>query len=262
MEKTAAKAFALLERMTAHDGSCGVSELARELRFAKSNVHRLLGTLVSLGYARRHADGTYEATLKAWEIGVRVLNRLEIKKIARPHLAKLARQTDETVHLSALDEGQIVYIDKIESSHPVREFTRVGDRAPAHCTATGKAMLAFGAGGGAPVPTPLRRFTMNTISNPGKLDGELRRVRRAGFAFNFGEYGAHVNGVAAPIADNSGAVVAALAISGPAERLRPPVLKDFVPLVLRTAHAISADLGCRKSYPGWTPSPSSPETSP
>lgn len=249
MEKTAAKAFALLERLTAIDGTSGVTELARALGLAKSNVHRLLGTLVALGYARRHPDGAYEATLKTWEIGVRVLNRLDLKRIARPHLAKLASQTDETVHLTSLDQGQIVYIDKIESSHPVREFTRVGDRAPAHCTATGKAMLAFG--GSTPVAGPLRRFTMNTISNAAKLDGELRRVRREGFAFNFGEYGAHVNGVAAPIADHSGSVVAALAVSGPAERLRPPVLKTFVPMVLRTAHEISLELGCRREYPGW-----------
>jgi DNA-binding IclR family transcriptional regulator len=249
VEKTAAKAFALLEALTTREGPRGVSELARTLGLAKSNVHRLLGTLVALGYARRRSEGSYEATLRAWEIGVRVLNGLDIRRVARPHLARLAESTDETVHLSALDKGEIVYIDKIESSHPVREFTRVGDRAPAHCTATGKAMLAFGAG--EPLTGPLRRFTMNTISNAGKLAGELKRVQRAGYAFNFGEYGAHVNGVAAPIADHGATVIAALAISGPAERLRPPVLKTYVPMVLATAHAISVDLGCRGSFPGW-----------
>jgi DNA-binding IclR family transcriptional regulator len=249
VEKTAAKAFALLDQLTQSDGPRGVSELARALGLVKSNVHRLLGTLVALGYARRHGDGAYEATLKTWEVGVRVLNRIDLKRVARPYLAALAAHTDETVHLTQISGTEIVYIDKIESSHPVREFTRIGDRAPVHCTATGKVMLAFGAG--AALSGRLRRFTRYTIGDSRALAVELQRIRRLGYAFNFGEYGAHVNGIAAPIADHGGEVVAALAVSGPGERLKPPTLKAFVPMVVHAAMGISGELGCHRRFPGW-----------
>jgi len=249
VDKTAAKVLALLESLTASSTPRGVSDLARTLRVAKSNVHRHLGTLVALGYAQRSERGTYEPTLKCWSIGVAVLNRLDLRRVARPHLEWLATRTDETVHLTIMDHGEVVYIDKIESTHPVREFTRIGARAPAHCTATGKVMLAFRD----ELPTsPLSRFTSHTIRDLRRLKTELGTVQRQGFALNLGEYGAHVNGIAAPIADHTGSVIAAVVISGPAERVKPDVLKALTPLVVSTANVVSVALGYRGELPGWS----------
>jgi IclR family KDG regulon transcriptional repressor len=249
VDKTSAKAFALLETLAASRAPRGVSELARSLRVAKSNVHRHLATLVALGYVKRSDKGTYEPTLKCWTVGVEVLNRLDLRRVARPHLEWLATRTDETVHLTILDYGEIVYIDKIESTHPVREFTRIGARAPAHCTATGKVLLAFRN----ELPTmPLQHFTRHTIRDLRRLKTELGAIRRQGYAVNLGEYGAHVNGIAAPIADHTGSAVAAAVISGPAERVRPDLLKLLAPLVVSTARAISLALGYGGELPGWT----------
>ncbi len=249
VDKTAAKAFALLETLAASSAPRGVSELARSLRLAKSNVHRHLSTLVALGYVKRSDKGVYEPTLKCWSVGVEVLNRLDLRRVARPHLEWLATRTDETVHLTILDHGQIVYIDKIESTHPVREFTRIGARAPAHCTATGKVLLAFRD----ELPSqPLQRFTRHTIRDLRRLKAELVAVRRQGYAINLGEYGAHVNGVAAPVADHTGSVVAALVISGPAERVRAETLRLFTPLVVSAASAITQALGYGDELPGWS----------
>jgi IclR family transcriptional regulator, KDG regulon repressor len=248
VDKTAAKAFVLLEKLAASSMPCGVSELARDLRLAKSNVHRHLSTLVALGYARRTERATYEASLKLWEVGVQVLNRLDLRHIARPTLEWLAAQTDETVHLTIPDQAEIIYIDKIESTHPVREFTRVGSRAPAHCTATGKVLLAFRDG----TPSaPLQRFTRHTIKDLRRLKDELARIRKQGYAFNLGEYGAYVNGVAAPIADHSGAVIASVVISGPAERIRIETLKTLMPLVVLAGQTVSIALGYQGQLAGW-----------
>ena len=249
VDKTAAKVLGLLESLAASSTPRGVSDLARTLRIPKSNVHRHLATLVALGYVRRSDRGTYEPTLKCWGVGVAVLNRLDLRRVARPHLEWLATRTDETVHLTILDRGEVVYIDKIESTHPVREFTRVGARAPVHCTATGKVMLAFRD----ELPAlPLQRFTRYTIRDLRRLKTELGAVRRQGYAVNLGEYGAHVNGVAAPVADHTGSVVAAVVISGPAERVKPDILKALTPLVVNTANVVSEGLGYRGELPGWS----------
>lgn len=249
MEKTAAKTFSVLEALAATPQGFGVTALGRKLGLTKSNAHRLLATLVALGYARRRDDGAYEATLRLWEMGVRVLNRIDLKTVARIHLEALAGRTDETVHLSLLDRGEVLYIDKIESRHPVREFTRIGDRAPAHCTATGKVLLALR--NELPRERKLPAFTRTTIRDVNRLKLELDRIRGQGYALNLGEYGANVNGVAAPIVDHEAMPIAAVAISGPAERIKPATLRSFTPLVLGTARAISTGLGYRGTLPGW-----------
>jgi DNA-binding IclR family transcriptional regulator len=250
VDKTAAKTFAVLERLATRDQPLRVSEVAREMGIAKSNAHRILSTLVALGYGQRTQQGSYRPTLRLWEIGVQILNRMDVRRLARPVLEAIASQTDETVHLTILDGGEIVYIDKIESSHPVREFTRIGARAPAHCTATGKVMLAF-----AERPPDLKvlpAFTKNTIKDLRSLKLELGRIRRQGYAFNVGEYGAYINGVAAPVADHTGQVIASVVISGPSERLKPGILGALVPVVLKAGRAVSGELGFRGALPGWT----------
>ena len=249
MDKTAAKTFAVLERLAAKDQPLRVSEVAREMGIAKSNAHRILSTLVQLGYGQRTGQGTYRPTLRLWEIGIQIVNRMDVRRLARPVLEAIASRTDETVHLTILDGNETVYIDKIESRHPVREFTRVGARAPAHCTATGKVMLAF-----APKLPDMRSFpafTKNTIKDVHSLKIELGRIRNQGYAFNVGEYGAYINGVAAPVADHSGEVVASVVISGPSERLKPSILNALVPVILSAGRTISSELGFRGSLPGW-----------
>ena len=249
MDKTAVKAFAVLERIAASGQPAGVTEVARAFGIGKSNAHRILTTLVHLGYLRHDTPGAYVPTLRMWEIGVQVLNRMDLRRLARPVLEGLASRTGETVHLTIQDGNEIVYLDKIESSRPVREFTRVGTHAPIHCTATGKVLLAFRE----PMP-PLPRlavFTKSTIRDMRSLQAELGRVRRDGHALNLGEYGAYVNGIAVPVADHGGGVVAAIVISGPAERLHPRGLRQFLPLLLASAQAISGELGFRGTLPGW-----------
>ncbi len=252
MEKTVTKALRLLEMLAAKDSACGVSELGRALGLTKSNVHRLLETLVHAGYARRQAEsGRYEPSLKIWELGTAVVSRLDLKRVANHYLHALAARTGESVHLSIFDDGEVVYIDKVESSQPVRAYSRIGGRAPAYCVATGKVLLAH-----QPretidrIATRLVPFTSRTIMNGPRLHEELARVRRDGFAANTGEWSESVCGVAAPIHDGAGTVVAAVGISGPAERLRPRARRVMALLVLETAARISRELGFQPLSPG------------
>ena len=245
MDSTVVKAFAVLEALANGDKPYRLTDLARDLKLAKSNTHRLLKTLEALGYVRqRPEDACYEATLRCWEMGVRVLSRLDVRQVARPWLVALARDSGESVHLSRFDNGETVYLDKIESTHAVRAYTVIGGRSPAYATATGKALLAHQPEAViAEVAANLTAFTPRTLADAAALRTQLALVRRDGFAANVGEWRPAVHGLAAPIFDEQGKVVAAVGISGLGERLRGKALLANVPAVTRAAADISRQLG-------------------
>jgi IclR family KDG regulon transcriptional repressor len=245
MDSTVVKAFSVLEALANSDKPSRITDLALELGLAKSNTHRLLKTLEALGYVRqRSEDGLYEASLRLWETGVKVLSRLDLREIARPWLLSLAKETGETVHLSRFDNGEAVYLDKIESTHAVRAYTQIGGRSPAYATATGKALLAHQSEAIiASVATNLIAFTPRTLIDENALRTHLAAVRRNGYATNLGEWRASVYGLGAPIFNEAGAVVAAVGISGLDERLRGKALSSWAPAVTRAAFTISRELG-------------------
>lgn len=243
MDKTLIKGLTLLEALVEARQPKGVAELSRELGWSRSNVHRILQTLCSMGYAQAD-NGKYTAGLKLWSLGSQIIGRVDVKSVSAPILRRLADESNETVHLSVYEGGDVVYIDKIESSQPIRAYTEIGGRAPSWAVATGKALLAFqpaeeiGA-----ICERLEGFTDNTLSDPETLRTALSEVRATGYAVNRGEWRPQVSGVGAPIRDTSGRVVAAIGVSGPSDRFAEPALVRLVPLVRAAAANVSAALG-------------------
>ncbi|MDR3381928.1 IclR family transcriptional regulator [Cupriavidus basilensis] len=245
MNNTLIKGLGVIELLAHSDRPLGLTEIATHLGLAKSNVHRLLQALTELNYVIRDASGTgYSASIKLWELGSAVLSRLDLRRHAQAWMDKLMHASGESVHLSVLDRAEVVYVHKIDSPNPVRAYTQIGGRALAHCVATGKAMLAF------QPDTALQRMfttlvpsTPNSIVEPERFLREMAKVRKAGYAVNRGEWRETVYGVAAPICDGNGHVIAAIGLSGPAERFKPHKIKGFAALVLSAATAISDDLG-------------------
>ena len=245
MDKGAAKVLRILEHLSQADRPLGVAELASALRLSKSSVHRPLTTLVELGYVKQEAvTARYAASLKMWEVGSAVLDRLDLKRVAAEPMTELAGETGETVHLSILDGNHVVHIDKIECEHAIRAYSRVGGRVPVHCIATGKAMLAFQSEAFIKMATRnLKPATPETVVDPGFLLTELAQIRRNGISISRGAWQPGVDGIAAPIRNANGHVVAALGISGPAIRLRSKGCARYVPLVADAAAKISRALG-------------------
>ena len=244
MDKTLVKGLEVLEALAMSDSARGVSELAREMGLTRSNVHRTLKTLVAAGYARQDAKGDYECTLKLFQLAGSVVARVDVKREAEPFMAALAAKTLETVHLSVLDDTDVIYLHKIDSPQPVRAYSTVAGRAPAYAVATGKALLAFQG------DAYLERFegrleahTPHTLATPFALRQEIETIRQQGYAVNRGEWRASIGGVAAPIFDASRRAVAAVGISGPVERLKPAAIKGFTAEVVQAARAISRSLG-------------------
>ena len=134
--------FQLIEQLASHPAGASLQRLAQETGLAKSTVHRLLASLVSLGYAAQEPEtGRYRLTLKMFELSSGIVNSMEIMDVAKAHLERLSQRTGEAVHLVIRDARDIVYIYKTESG-PMRMSSRVGLRSPLYCTGVGKAILA------------------------------------------------------------------------------------------------------------------------
>jgi DNA-binding IclR family transcriptional regulator len=246
MDKAFIKGLRLLEVLANSEQPRGITDLATELGLTKSNVHRLLQTLQANGFVRQiPASSAYELTTKMWELGNRVMRRIDLNSVARPAMIKLAEATGETVHLSILVDTDVIYIDKIESSHHIRAFTHVGSKAPAFAVATGKAMLAHLPDKYLEKLVPLfSAFTDYTRVSLVDLKADISLIREQGYALvPHGEWRDGIAACACAILDRNGDIAGAIGISGPDSRLKKPDLQEIAPLVVAAARSISRALG-------------------
>lgn len=239
---TLAKGLDILEALSSVEDS-SLTELGRRLGVSGPTLFRILATLTARGYAEKHpTSGRYRATLKSWALGAQVVRRLTLRDVARPHMETLLAETREAPHLAVLEGDGVVVIERLEAPHPVRVDTYVGQRAPAHCSATGKAILAFRPG--PPSSTSLARYTNATIDDPAALARELALVRQRGYAVNQEEWRRGVCAIAVPLRGEGGAVLASLSLTMPTERfLRAGAPRRFLKPLTRASEAISARLG-------------------
>lgn len=241
MNNTLIKGLGLLEELSRSERPLGITELATRLSISKSNVHRILQTLVELRYVQQDEEtAAYRASLRLWELGSAVLSHFDIRRVAEPFMQRLLEQTRETVQLSILDGDEVVYLHKIDSPKPVFAYTPAGGRAPAWCVATGKAILAYEDRARLEsFARRLHRDSKPTIASPEKFLNGLERVRQAGYAVNRGESREGVYGIAAPIRGPDSRVIAAVGISGPAERIKVSMFKTLAVTVIDAAEGIS-----------------------
>ncbi|HET7874685.1 MAG TPA: IclR family transcriptional regulator [Methylomirabilota bacterium] len=245
-------ALALLETFSAERPELGVTELSRALGLGKSTVYRLLVSLAARGYVSKNVQtDCYRLGLKPFEVGSLAVGQLTVREAVAPYLQRLQAASRETVHLGVLDEWEVVYIDKIESRQTLQMYSRIGRRAPIHCTALGKVLLAFQAEEEVErlLRRRLRAYTALTLTDPVKLRHELDRIRITGFAVDNEEFEVGLKCVAAPVRDHTGGVVASLGIASPAVRLPAERVAAAAELVRETALAASAALGSRERRP-------------
>ncbi len=243
MNNTLLKGLRLIEFLARSQGAQGVSEIARNLGIPKSNAHRLLQALTEQRYVIRHDGGAYSISIKLWELGSAALAGLDLRQHATGIMDALMEKTGESVHLSVLDQKEVVYVHKVESLNPVRAYSQIGGRAAAHCVATGKAMLAFHSTQWLKaLSQELTPHTPRTITDPDRFLRDMALIRKRGFAINQEEWREAVSGVAAPILDNTGNVIAAIGVSGPQSRFKPKQIKLCADAVLQAAEELSGAL--------------------
>lgn len=240
--------FQLIESLAAHPAGAGLQRLAQDTDLAKSTVHRLLASLVSLGYAAQDENGRYRLTLKMFELSSGIVNSMDIMDVAKVHLERLAQRTGEAVHLVIRDGQDIVYIYKTESG-PMRMSSRVGLRSPLYCTGVGKAILAT-------LPadevtniwqhTTPQKLTTHTIVEFDALQAQLAEVRTNGYAIDDEENELGVRCVAVAIPGVGGRADSAFSISGLAPYMTPERIRRIATLAQDARTDIMADLGLAK----------------
>ena len=240
--------FQLIESLAAHPAGAGLQRLAQDTGLAKSTVHRLLASLVSLGYAAQDENGRYRLTLKMFELSSGIVNSMDIMDVAKVHLERLAQRTGEAVHLVIRDGQDIVYIYKTESG-PMRMSSRVGLRSPLYCTGVGKAILAtLPADEVAQIwqHTTPQKLTAHTIVEFDALQAQLTEVRTNGYAIDDEENELGVRCGAVAIPGVGGRADSAFSISGLAPYMTPERIRRIATLAQDARTDIMADLGLAK----------------
>lgn len=244
MSQSLERGLAVLTRL-ATDGSQTLEQVAESLGVHKSTAMRLLRSLEANHFVRREGVSHYRLGSALFDLAHRALEDLDVRGAAREHLVELGERTGHTIHLATFEEDRAVYVDKVDSRHSVRMYSRIGKRAPMHCTAVGKALVA---------EWPARRrrelaerlsypvLTENTITTAEAFLAELDRVGEQGYAVDRGEHEDFIHCIAAPVHGARGEVVAAISLSVPEVLLDRDGLLALVDDLLGAARRVSAEL--------------------
>jgi DNA-binding IclR family transcriptional regulator len=248
------RALAILTVLGNQQGESSLAELCAALNLHKSTVHRLIMVLERHGLVGKNPiTGRYRLGLRLFEMGSKAIAALDIREHARPFLVRVQQETQETVNLAILDQGEVLYVEKVEPHRNLRMAASLGGRFPAHSTALGKAMLA-----GLPEPEVdailqthgMKARTPNTITSAADLKAELRTVRAQGYAIDDEENEEGARCVAAAALDHFGRPLVAISVSGPAFRVNKAKVSLIAKSVVEAAEELSGVLGHKESSTG------------
>ncbi len=241
------RAMALLRLLGTRDGELSLNDFVRATGLHKSTVHRLLASLQEAGLVGRGAtSGRYELGLEVVALCGVVLGRLEVLRIADPHLRRLADVTQKTVNLAIRHKHEAVNIEQIPGPRILRSFDWLGKRTPLHLGAAAKALLANLSD--ADLTTYLAQANARGADLvPSRFLEEMREIRRRGVATNRGELEPNVCAVGAPIFGADDRPCASISVAGYREELDDAELDDLATRVIETAEAISRQMGARNT---------------
>ena len=207
----------------------------------KATTYRIVVTLLNGGFLERTPDGErFRLGLRVVALGLGALRDLDFRQAAFPYMQQLVERFQETCTLGVFDRGQVLLLEIVHSRYALTIGDKVGRQMPAHCTASGKVLLAFLPSEVAePVlNAPLEAYTEKTITSPARLREEFEVVRQRGYALNDEEFEVGLRTVSAPIWDIDGNLIAALSMPGPTSRITPERIPEIAQALVETAEAV------------------------
>lgn len=243
--QVADRLFLTIETL-AESGPAGLMELSNQMDLNKSTVHRILNSLIYMGYVKQDsATSKYSLSFKIWEVATQLLTHIDLVDIARPHLKELVQKTGETVHLVQIDGLKAVYIDKVESyNNSVRLVSKVGKSIPLYCSGVGKALMAeMSAEEIADIwkKSNIRQLTPHTIIDYNALLPKLEDVKVNGYALDDEENELGVRCIASCIKDYKGKPKYAFSISAPVTRMSDERIRELAKDILHTKTLLEAE---------------------
>ena len=238
------RAFALIEHLVNAEGAVSLADIAQDLAWPKASLHRMLASLEAGGLVIR-APGqknAYAVGPRLAQLGLDVVMHAGVRRMRHAILARLVADLGETCNLTMLHETEVLYLDRMEAPWPLRLDLKPGSKVPAHCSASGKLLLAM-------LPREeraalvrsmkLERFTPNTIADAELLEAELDRTAKKGVAIDNEEFLAGIVCVAAPVLDANGTCIAAIAVHAPLARTPLASALEFVPRLQEAARELA-----------------------
>ncbi len=223
-------ALDVLEALCEEEGEVRISRLSEKLHMNKTSVFRLLATFEGRGYVEREEiSGKYRLGLTAYEVGQKLLSRMEILKQARPVMERLVRECNETTYLVVKRNDEVLFLDMVDTSQKVKIVSLAGRRFPAATTAAGRVLLAFAPRG----------------RNGSERNADFQAIRNAGYCADNGTLGDDITSIAFPIFCAGGSLNGALCMVGPDFRLTPELV---IPQIREACTIISSKLGDHTSY--------------
>ena len=248
--KTLDRFFKII-KLLENNNNLRLQDISNMLNIDKSTIHRFLKIMLENDLVKKNEDnGRYSLGLRFLNISTKIIDSIDVRKIAHPYLIELEKITGETIHLTAFDGKNVVYIDKIEADKPIRMYSKIGNVAPIHCTAVGKVILAFQKK--EKIDELIKkidfiRYTKNTITDEKKFRNCLEETKERGYAVDDSEYEEAICCIAAPIRDYSKRVNSAVSISAVVSRTSLSELLSFKDLLLEKSNLISEHLGFLKN---------------
>jgi DNA-binding IclR family transcriptional regulator len=240
----------IIEHMAEARGPIGISELAVAIGMPKPRIYRHLQTLVARGYVTQEPrSGRYCLTLRLFHIGRAIADQSEFQVEARRVMPALRARVGQSVAIGRVEDGGVRIVEILRHRTEVEISSRQGALFDFHCTAQGKVALAFG-----PAAlrerlwrTPLRKWTVATITDVNRLKTEIDRVRKRGWAVAPGEILSGINALAAPVFDAGGALAGTIGILGSVQHVAPRPAPAMIAAVLDAAAELSRRLGFREA---------------
>lgn len=231
------RALALIQILSRSGTGMTLDELTQASGLPKSSLHRTLAALKRRGFATQQRDtGRYFLGTEMLRAAFDFHEHLDVRALVHPLLTRLRQEFNETVHVGVLDGGDVVYVDKLESLHPIKMTSAIGGRNPAYCTGVGKVLLAWtfpsdeSIAGYVSEYGPLQRRTRNTIVTIAKLAREMARIRERGYALDLEESEDGVRCIGIAVFLGRSIPQAAISVSAPRERLSDTRLTEMASL--------------------------------
>jgi len=236
------RAFSILECFGQQRKALRLADVVNELDFPKQTVHRMIKQLEELGLLERDIQPEkFHLGPRMRLLGLSSIVSLNESLSTRALLNELGRKFQETVNIGILDQGEVLYIDRVECDWPLRVQLNPGSRVKAHCTAIGKLLLAY-------LPEPvlevtvknmkLESYTNKTITTPELLFSELKKIRKQGYSENTGEDILGLVALAVPIFDQNDNVIAGLAVHAPDARMDLVTIRKNIADLMETANQL------------------------
>jgi DNA-binding IclR family transcriptional regulator len=249
--QSVARALQVLDLLADENKEMSLTEISNKMNWPKSTIHGILTTLRDYRLVDQSAaNGRYRLGVRLFEYGQKVANSWDIRSVAMPVMRELNRVYGEMVQLATEDSGEVLYIEKLDSTRIIRIVSEVGVRLPMHCSGLGKVLLAYKSPGEVKqilTKNGMTRLARSTITDMPRMKAELEMVRKQGYAVDNCETMDGLRCVAAPIRDRGGEVAYALSISGLAEMLSGEYFEKLCASVVKAADEISQLMGYREN---------------